>query len=852
MIKEIRMFTAVLFLCLAQTVLAQITITGTVTDKGGSPIPSAIVKSVDATTKKTTAYCSTNLDGKFSIKTKVGNELQITAMSYRKWQMPVKENMAEQHLVLEEDPKALDEVIVKAAPVKLNGDTIKYLLGAYAKPGDRTLADVLARIPGVEVDKSGVISYEGRSISNFYIEGMDMLGGKYGAATKTLPQGDVATVEVMKHHQPIRVLDDFIYSDESAINIRMKKGAKAHWIASFNSGGGYKSKGALWSFETFAMRLKQNWQTIITYKTNNTGKNIVTETSDIFSFNDLNSKLNQLISLPLPANSSLERRSLFNRSHALSLNMLQRINESSQVNFQITYTNDRQEGNSQRTAEYFTNRGNRTTDNHKHYTAKTNELFAKIKYENNANRQYLKNELSTNLNWNRQLLTERGTHPHDMNGNLPVFTLKDNLTVMRKYGNRLFSLESRNIMEVRPHQLAVDSLRQDINQHYYETDTRISGSFRLGKLILTGKIGANAARYQFSSRLSGVSDSIGTLAGRSRFSMLRLYASPNMEYKWADFIFTLSSEISYNQYKYSLDRRKSRTLFSPNLHIRWNATPRFTFSFNGNIGQSEVDPNQFYPTLVLEDYEYIHKGLADYRIGRDKSADFILRYNNALQGTSLLLSLNRTINTTPYTTSQHYAGDYIILGLVPQETKNNLWSVRFVGAQGIGFLKGKLNVRAIYNRLKSNLIQNDEPMPFNTKTLNLSAGLTIGLIPRVDCGYNLHYTFHQSAMPSLATTSNINNWKHEGYVRFPILRQLTAEAKAEYYHNQMANNLFKDIFFADFSIRYAFNKFDVTLELNNILNKKNYGYGINGTLIHSYSNLEIRGREIMLTLYYKP
>lgn len=76
--------------------------------------------------------------------------------------------------------------------------------------------------------------------------------------------------------------------------------------------------------------------------------------------------------------------------------------------------------------------------------------------------------------------------------------------------------------------------------------------------------------------------------------------------------------------------------------------------------------------------------------------------------------------------------------------------------------------------------------------------------------------------------------------------------KAEYYHNEIVNNKYKDIFFADFAMRYKFKKFDVTVELKNLLNKKSYEYGINGTFIHSYNNLNIRGRELMVSIYYKP
>jgi hypothetical protein len=848
-----KLFIFIILALLSEVLQAQITVTGVVTDVTGSPLSAAIVKNIDASTKKMLAFCNTDSKGKFSIKARLGSLLQISAMSYKKLQIVVKADMPEQHFVLEDDAKALDEITVKAKPVRIDGDTIKYLLGVYAKPGDRTLADVLARVPGFEVNKStGQISYEGRSISNFYIEGMDMLGGKYGVASKSLPQNDIATVEVMKHHTPIRVLDDFVYSDESAINVRMKKGAKAHWIATFNGGIGYKSGGGLWNFESFAMRLKQNWQTMITYKTNNSGRDIIHEMNKAFTYGELESRLSPFILLPSPASSRLGERSLFNKSHTLNLNMLQRMNETSQISFQVSYINDHKEASSKRTAEYFSKIGSKVSDNEKHYVAKTNELFVKVKYENNANSQYLKNELSTNLNWNKQLLIERGTNPHEMNGNLPVFTLKDNLLLMRKYGKRLYSFESKNIMEVRPQQLAMDTLRQDINQHYYETDNKISGSFRLGKLVLTGKVGANAVLHVFSSHLVGIPDSIGMLSGNSRFSMVRLYVNSNIEYKLSDFIFNFSSDVSYNRYKYSLSTAYNRAFFSPNLHIRWNATPHWTFAVDGRMGQKEVDVNQFYPTLVLADYEYINKGFADYRIGRDKTAGIIVRYNNALQGTSVFLTANRTFMTTPYTASQDYVGSYIVLSLVPQETKNNAWTINLMGSQGAGFLKGKLNVRAIYNSSKSYIVQNNEVMPFNTNTFNIRVGLTVGLVRNTDLGYNLEYSYYQSDMPTLSSTYTLNNWKHNAYLRLFLTKKITTEARTEYYHNQIAKDKFKDIFFADLAMRYSFKKFDITLELNNLLNRKNYGYGVNGTFVHSYNHLNIRGRELMVSIYYKP
>lgn len=166
--------------------------------------------------------------GRFSIEAKVGNSVQITSLGYKTKRIEVKENMPFQKLTMADDAVTLKEVNVKSEKVKLSGDTIKYLLATYAQAGDRTLADVLKRVPGFEVDKeSGQIAYGGKPISNFYIEGLDMLGSKYGVATNTLPQGEVASVEVIKHHQPVRVLEAFTFTNDDAVNIRERWGEGA-------------------------------------------------------------------------------------------------------------------------------------------------------------------------------------------------------------------------------------------------------------------------------------------------------------------------------------------------------------------------------------------------------------------------------------------------------------------------------------------------------------------------------------------------------------------------------------------------------------------------------------------------
>ena len=813
----------------------------------------AIIKTVDATTKKTLHFCQTDAKGKFTITAQEGNILSISAISYKKQELKVTMDMPAQHITLEEDTKTLSEITVKAKPIKIKGDTIQYLLTTYKREGDRTLADVLARVPGFEVNKeNGEIQYEGKSISNFYIEGMDLMGGKYGLATKSLPQEDVATVEVMKHHQPIRVLDDFTYTDDNAINIRMKQGAKARWMTSYSGGIGLKSHGGLWNFETFAMRLKPSFQTILTYKTNNIGKNIRRETDKLLSFDELQSPLSAMLSLPSPSPLLLKGRSLFNRSHAVSLNALQRIDENSQVSVQVTFANDRNEATSLRHSDFYTNSGIKTIENRKQYLEKSNDLFAKIKYENNAKNHYLKNEISGDFSWNKQWLNEQGTNPHMMMGNLPIYTLKDNFSIMKKYGKRLVTLQSKNIMDVRPQQLYVDSLVQSINQHYYETNTDVRGSLRIGKFILSGQIGVNAGEHRFTSDLVGVPDSIGLLMGKSSFTFASFYTNPSIEYTVKDFNFTLSGDMSYNHYKYSLDNGQSKFLFSPNLQIRWKATATWTFSANASINTMQINAAQFYPTLVLQDYQYMNKGLADYNLSKEKSVGIGVAYSDALKGTSIRLRITKSFGNSPYTSTQDYVGNYIVESLTPEETKYNSWNMFLMGSQGIGFLKGKLNVKALYNAMNSYMVQNGQRMPYDTKNLRLTSDLDIGLIKGVDINYKLTYGFHQMKMPAFRKTSNLNSWKHEGRLRVPLCKVLSLETLTEYYHNEIAQKEFKNMFFQDFTLIFKAKHFDLSLAWNNVFNNKNYSYGINNTLSSSFSNQDIRGRELMLSFYYKP
>ena len=114
---------------------------------------------------------------------------------------------------------------MKADPLRQRGDTLSHNLASFLGKGDVTLEDGLKRLPGVDVSKSGGISYMGKPISQFNIEGLDMLGGKYNLATRNIPADYVTQVEIVRNHHSRRVEKD-VPSNEVSMNIKLSKKAK--------------------------------------------------------------------------------------------------------------------------------------------------------------------------------------------------------------------------------------------------------------------------------------------------------------------------------------------------------------------------------------------------------------------------------------------------------------------------------------------------------------------------------------------------------------------------------------------------------------------------------------------------
>jgi len=213
-------------------------------------------------------FASTDAKGDYTLIYKgTADSITITAsgINIGKYAKTVANRSGTANFVIDEKPLKIKEVSVTAPKITLRGDTLNYNVASYIDQNDRVIGDVLQKLPGITVSPIGSIRYQGRDINKFYIENMDLLQGRYSLATKNISAKDVATVQILENHQPLKVLRDKILSDQAAINLKLKESAKGTWVLTGLAGAGYQP--VLWNAELVAMyfgRTKQNMSTYIT------------------------------------------------------------------------------------------------------------------------------------------------------------------------------------------------------------------------------------------------------------------------------------------------------------------------------------------------------------------------------------------------------------------------------------------------------------------------------------------------------------------------------------------------------------------------------------------------------------
>lgn len=184
----------------------------------------------DTQTMKTSFY------NRYSYKLPVQNDstylLRFSMVGYKTVYKTVRVKIAQsmnqmvvENVRLEEESKALPEVVVKATKIKMvmKGDTIVYNADAFALAEGSMLDALVSQLPGCKLVK-GVIYVNGQRVTSLLVNGRNFFSGDAKLALSHLPAYVVDKVKVYKHDgEASRLMGEDMGDKSLVVDVGLKK-----------------------------------------------------------------------------------------------------------------------------------------------------------------------------------------------------------------------------------------------------------------------------------------------------------------------------------------------------------------------------------------------------------------------------------------------------------------------------------------------------------------------------------------------------------------------------------------------------------------------------------------------------
>ena len=227
-----------------------LTIQGTLKDSiANRALNAATVSLVYDKDSSLVSFSRTNESGVFNFKN-VAPGAYLVSVSYvgyvPKW-VPVligSEKTVEMGVIYMNDVNSMSTVTVTARrpPVVINGDSVEFNSENFKTAPNAVVEDLLKKMPGMEVDKSGGITVNGKTVTKVFVNGKEFFSGDPKMATKNLPADAVDKIQVYdrKSDQAMFTgIDDG--SEETAINLKLKKDRNRSTFGKLSGGAGTPS-----------------------------------------------------------------------------------------------------------------------------------------------------------------------------------------------------------------------------------------------------------------------------------------------------------------------------------------------------------------------------------------------------------------------------------------------------------------------------------------------------------------------------------------------------------------------------------------------------------------------------------
>lgn len=879
-ICRVAVFLCISFLC-PLLAFGQIMLRGEVTDKSNrEAVGNASITLHQKLGGDMLAYGITNSKGQYAITLEGAVDsvfVSVSCLGYAPQQFYLATKSVTKNIALSPEAISINEVTVKANKVWAKRDTINYSVAGFASKQDRTIGDVLKKLPGIDVDKNGAISYGGKAINAFYIEGMNSMDGKYSLATENIPVDAVANVQIFENHQKVKVLENSSFSDQAALNLTLREASKYRWMGNVRLGAGLPVE--LWDAKLFLMNISKRNQGLNVLEGNNAGRNIGKQLKT-FTIEDLlneNSSMNNTdlfdvpgITIPLVN----DERSLFNKTFLASTNNLWMLSKDWTFRLNVSCLKDRvTQNNKQVDSYFFPNDSVLVIVDGRSLASEQHSVEATFTLNANTARFYFNNALKLSGRWNSSAIDGWGSRVSKQKYETPERAIQNDFRVIKRIGGVNVTFASFNRLSKLPQSFDVSQeasdtvfsgrlnysrLVQDIT--HVKAVSNSSASFTLAwrRWYLENKLGVKLQHQEYTSSLAPMHSADNAFSNRWDCNYLRYSVTPKLGFTSERFRMELSlplelNDLSFDDKVLNNTSQWNKTYFTPGLSLRYKVSPKFEVSSNAGVTKSIGDPLLLSSGYVLSSYRLINRGRSV--ISEQKGQTFTMgfQYRNPVEALFLSASVSYIPSLSDVGHVQSIRGIYVVNSAEQRSNSSDFWMANARVSKALDLFKSTVAMAMSYSSMETTMLQNADLVRYRSQSFMVSPRINLRPTSWSELEYSGEMTMSQVQIDFAAKLNQpyLHQVFQQVSLGFSPESKLQILIKGEHFYNEMLVGSSPAVFFCDLGLRLKLKHVEFTADWNNIFNKKYYAYSSYGGLNSSSYSYEIRPANVMVGAFFR-
>lgn len=789
---------------------------------------------------KSVSFTKTNSQGKFALSIKEYQEADRLAVSFLGYGRQIVPLLKNQMVTIHLHPESfiLREVTIKAGRIYGRLDTISYDISRFADSRDNSLKDVLRKLPGIDVGKDGTISYNGKAISRFTVEGLDLTGGRYNLINDNLKAKDVAKAEIIEHDQPIKILQKKITTDNVAMNVKLKPGARDKWILTLSPvlKMGDTSDEANIGGQLAALRIGKLQQSLYSAELDRTGRDLSLSAKQLAPDDDFSSSADEGIPLwygkpqlvaPIDAD-----RLRFNTSGTVDINRTSKTKRGNEIRLSAGYLHHTIRQSTENHSLYYLNGSKPVqTDEYKQFLMREDKMRIALNSEINADNSYSMESLKVEAT--RMDGSSRFLLPADSVLNqqirLPMLSLVNRFYRFCNFGKSVFSFRSLLRLEHSSSSLQVDADKETMPTTDWYTDNSLTWLRKIGLFSLSCTSGFTAEYLRM----------------KGNNGCLSLYADPRLEYKRSSLTMILNNRMEWKRFPaYNvayLNMNPQLSLFlKSGFHHEWYAGIFYNQHVGGWTSFLLPSYRQDYRTMIVTDgtmpLQKFYGGSLDYTYKRpvneffwNASANYQVVENN------LIADLQIIDNKYQYHWAKHNHTSVI------KELKSII-------SKGLYDCHLKLKLKADYTWSNGKQSSGGFLSDYSNRSFRLEPQLIFSPVWG-EINYSGEFAWNKMSVSGISPLKTMMDWK-QSLTLTKTIGKVDISATAAHYRNELQSSSAAKTLFVDASVVWRTKKVRFELRAKNLFDKQNYRQTVYSGISSMSDNYILRPREFLLALQW--